>query len=483
MKSTFSILFYLKRNGQKTNGNVPIMGRITVNGMAVQFAAKVEIRPEYWNVKAGKAIGRFIEAQEVNNVLDNIKVSMTKIYRDLQERESNVTAERIKNIFFGIEVKNQMLLELFNQHNDDIHKLVGVSKSTLCYKRYEITRKRIESFLKQEYQVTDISLKEINHRFITNFDTYLRGIWRCNVNTAGKFIQRFKSIILMARNNGWIQHDPFSNYKIKLQKVDRGYLTQAELDVIMQKEFSIKRLEQVRDIFIFACFTGLAYIDVYNLKKTNIRISFDGNLWIMTKRQKTEVNSNIPLLDVPRQILDKYEGVLPNGKILPVPSNQKINAYLKEIAELCGINKNLTFHLARHTFATTVTLAKGVPIETVSKMLGHTNIKTTQIYARITDSKISHDMAVLAKKLESKKSKTKLDLLFECLSLGEKMALFNLPLPQTLSSDNDREKRMFLIWQSLSDEEKTSLWEKTFCNEINFIVSKDNKNYKYVVNQ
>jgi site-specific recombinase XerD len=400
MKSTFSVLFYLKRNGQKTNGNMPIMGRITVNGQAVQFAAKVEIKPEYWNVKAGKAIGRNTEVQEVNNVLESIKTTMTKIYRDLQEKESNASPERIKNIFFGIEVKNQMLLELFKRNNEDIFKLIGISKSMVCYSKYEITRKRMTSFLKEEYHVSDISLKEINHKFITDFEAYMRGVCGCNANTTSKFIQRFKSIVLIARNNGWLQHDPFANYKIRSPKVDRGYLTQEELETIMQKEFTIKRLEQVRDIFIFACFTGLAYVDVRNLRETNVRISFDGNLWIMTKRQKTDVQSNIPLLDVPRRILEKYKGTLPNGMVLPVPSNQKMNAYLKEIGDLCGIGKNLTFHLARHTFATTTTLAKGVPIETVSKMLGHTNIKTTQIYARITDNKISHDMAVLAGKLK-----------------------------------------------------------------------------------
>jgi site-specific recombinase XerD len=471
----------LKRNGQKSNGNMPIMGRITVNGMAVQFAAKVEIKPEYWNVTAGKAIGRSIEVQEVNNILESIKATMTKIYRDLQEKESNVTPERIKNIFFGIEVKSQMVLELFKQHNDDIYKLIGVSRSTVCYNKYELTQKRLESFLKEEYHVSDISLKEINHKFITDFEAYLRGVCGYNANTTAKFIQRFKSIIIMARNNGWLHHDPFANYKIKSPKVDRGYLTQEELEAIMQKEFPIKRLEQVRDIFIFACFTGLAYIDVRNLRETNIRVSFDGNLWVMTKRQKTDVQSNIPLLDVPKQILEKYKGTLSNGAVLPVPSNQKMNAYLKEIGELCGIGKNLTFHLARHTFATTTTLAKGVPIETVSKMLGHTNIKTTQIYARITDNKISHDMTVLAKKLESKKSKSKLDQLFECLSLSEKMTLFNLP--RTLSSDSDREKRMSIIWQSLSDEEKASLWEKTFENETSFFFNEENIDYKYAVTQ
>ena len=401
MKSTFSVLFYLKRNGQKANGNMPIMGRITVNGQAVQFAAKVEIKPEYWSVQARKAVGRNrIEVQEANSILESIKTTMTKIYRDLQEKESSVTPERIKNIFFGIESKNQMLLELFKQHNEGIHKLIGISKSIVCYNKYDITYRRLTSFLKEEYHISDISLKEINHKFISDFEAYMRSICRYNANTTSKFLQRFKSIILIAKNNGWLYHDPFANYKIKLVKVDRGYLTQEELEVIMQKDFSIKRLEQVRDIFIFSCFTGLAYIDAKNLRETNIRVSFDGNLWIMTKRQKTDTQSNIPLLDVARQIIEKYTGTLPNGIVLPVLSNQRMNSYLKEIGDLCGIRKNLTFHLARHTFATTVTLSKGVSIESVSKMLGHTNIKTTQIYARITDNKISNEMNTLAGKLK-----------------------------------------------------------------------------------
>jgi len=405
MKSTFSILYYLKRNGQKANGNMPIMGRITVNGIAAQFAAKVEIKPDYWNVKAGKAIGRSVEVHEVNNVLDSIKGTMTKIYRNLQERESNVTPERIKNIFFGTEVKGQMLLELFKKHNEDIHKLLGISKSIVCYEKYELTRKRLTDFLREEYRVSDISLKEINYEFITDFEAYLRGVCRCGANTTAKFLQRFKSIVLIARNNGWIYHDPFANYKIRFQKADRGYLTQEELEAILKKEFSVKRLEQVRDIFIFSCFCGLAYVDVKNLKESNIRTSFDGNLWIMGKREKTGVSFNIPLLEVPKMIVEKYKGTLPNSHVLPVLSNQKMNAYLKEIADVCGVDKNLTFHLARHTFATTTTLAKGVPIETVSKMLGHTNIQTTQIYARVINAKISHDMAILAEKLRGMETK------------------------------------------------------------------------------
>lgn len=206
--------------------------------------------------------------------------------------------------------------------------------------------------------------------------------------------------MLLLRINVWIQSDPFTNFKIRFKKVDRGYLNQDELTTIMQKKFSIKRLEQVRDIFIFSCFTGLAYVDVRNLNEKDIQKSFDGKLWIMKKRKKTDVQSNILLLETPKRILDKYKGMQRVNQLLPIISNQRLNSYLKEIADLCGIEKHLTFHLARHTFATTVTLAKGVPMETVSKMLGHTSIRTTQIYARITDSKIGNEMQELSLKLE-----------------------------------------------------------------------------------
>jgi len=251
----------------------------------------------------------------------------------LQEKESNTSPERIKNIFFGIEIKNQMLLDLFRRHNEDIHKLIGVSKSMVSYNKYDITYRRLTSFLKEEYHVSDISLKEINHKFITDFEAYMRGVCGCNANTTAKFIQRLKSIVLIARNNGWLHHDPFANYKIKSPKVDRGYLTQEELEAIMQKEFPIKRLEQVRDVFIFACFTGLAYIDVKNLRETNVRISFDGNLWIMTKRQKTDVQSNIPLLDVPRQIIEKYKYKLEKTTIEFIAINRKIMELTKEFED------------------------------------------------------------------------------------------------------------------------------------------------------
>ena len=404
MKTTFNVLFFLKRDKQKQNGTVPLMCRITIDGIETRFTMKTDIDPGHWDVKLGKMSGRSAKALEINALIDNTKSVLNRIYHQELERMQSVTAEKVKNIFLGINTKQHTLLELFKKHNADVKSLIGISKSKATYQKYEVTLKHTTSFLRKRYNLSDIHFAEINHMFISDFETFLMVDCQCQSNTTAKFMQFFKRIILIARNNGWMLHDPFVNYKNRINKVDRGYLTKEELELIFKKKIEIPRLEHVRDIFVFSCFTGLAYIDVYNLKESNIRTSFDGNLWIMTKRQKTDVNSNIPLLEVPKMILAKNKGKLPEGKILPIPSNQKMNAYLKEIGDLCEIQKNLTFHLARHTFATTITLSQGVPIETVSKMLGHTNIKTTQIYARITDNKIGHDMGVLSGKLKELES-------------------------------------------------------------------------------
>jgi site-specific recombinase XerD len=400
MKSTFKVLFYLKRNAIRKDGSMPIVTRVTVDGIIAQFNTKLEIQPNNWSVKMSKVIGQSSESKQYNAQLNEIKASLHAIYHELQRKDNYVTAEKVKNEFLGISENHETLLSLFQKHNNDVQKLIGVSKSAATYQKYEVTRKHLQKFIQFKYQITDISLKEIKHVFLCDFEIYLLTEAGCGVNTTAKFLQLLKRIIIIARNNGLISIDPYANYKIHIAKVDRGYLTQENVEKILKKKFVIKRLELVRDIFIFSCFTGLAYIDVKNLTEKNVRTSFDGNLWIMTKRQKTKVESNILLLDVPKMILDKYKGKSPNNQLLPILSNQKMNAYLKEVGDLCEIDKELTFHLARHTFATTITLAKGVPIETVSKMLGHTNIRTTQIYARITDSKISNDMQVLAGKLQ-----------------------------------------------------------------------------------
>lgn len=396
MKSTFRVLFYLKKGSEKKNGEVMIMARITIDGKICQFSTKQSILPNNWSVASGKAKGK--DAGKINALLDDIRSALNTIYHEMQRRDNYVTAEKVKNEFLGHTENHETILSLFQKHNDNMKQLVGISRTIATYRKYEVTRRHLADFIHDKYNLSDIPIREITPMFITDFELYLRTACKCGYNTAAKFLLFLKSIIIVARNNGILTKDPFANYKIQMKKVDRGYLTEDEIKIILKKKMVSERLEHVRDLFIFSCFTGLAYSDVANLREENIRKSFDGKLWIMTKRQKTNTDVNVPLLDIPKMILKKYKGKLPNGKILPVISNQKLNAYLKEIADICGIKKNLTFHLARHTFATTTTLAKGVPIETVSKMLGHTNIETTQIYARITNSKIGNDMQGLDKK-------------------------------------------------------------------------------------
>ena len=262
----------------------------------------------------------------MNETLEDIRASLKNHYRDIEVHESFVTVEKIRNAFLGITAKQRTLLELFKKHNEDARKLVGISKTPATLAKYDRCYRRLEEFMKVKYNISDISLKEIGHMFITDFENYLRTESKCNENTTAKFMQTFKMIVIIAK----------------------GYLTDAELQKIMKKKFPTKRLEQVRDVFLFSCYTGLSYVDVKELKASDIRISFDGKPWIMTHRHKTDTPVNVPLLKIPQAILQKYESQLPKGQLLPVLSNQKLNSYLKEIADLCGIKKNITFHLARH---------------------------------------------------------------------------------------------------------------------------------------
>ncbi|MFI3290071.1 MAG: site-specific integrase [Rikenellaceae bacterium] len=396
MSSTFKVLFYLRKNYLNKEGKASIMVRITIGGEMVQFSSKENIEPHLWDTTSTRVIGRNGTAGKINAALDDIRSSIINHYHTISTREHTVTPEKVRNLFLGVTPKGETLLQIFNKYIDDCERLVGLSISKSTLQKYKVTRTRVTEFINKQYKISDIGIKEINHMFITDFECFLRVEAACNANTTAKFLQFFKRIILIARNNGWLHHDPFANYKIRLKKVDRGYLTKEEIAIIAQKELVSERLDQVRDVFLFSCFCGLAYIDLKNLRSENISTSFDGKVWIMTKRQKCDTPVNVPLMAIPKMILEKYKGKLSDGKILPIISNQKTNSYLKEIAGVCGIQKNLTFHLARHTFATTTTLSRGIPIETVSKMLGHTNIKTTQIYARITNDKISKDMEGLS---------------------------------------------------------------------------------------
>jgi len=398
IKSTFSVSYFLKRNAKKANGNVPIISRITINGNMAQFSTKLEISPNLWSVPIGKVIGRSSGAQQINNILDGIRAKIQSHYHSLLASGRSVTAEILKNAFLGIDDSYETILTIFDKHNADLEKLVGVDKSFSTYKKYLLARQRVAEFIRFRYKMADMQLRNMDLMFVKDYEVFLKTECHLSHNVAAKMIQFLKKMVTFAHNTGIIQHQPFTGYVISVKKVDKGYLTEQELKSIIGKQFSNRRLEHVKDIFLFACYTGLSYIDIANLQKSNILQSFDGNLWLIGKRGKTGINYNVPLFNIPLMIIEKYKGKLSAGKILPVISNQKLNSYLKEIADLCGITTNLTFHIARHTFATTVTLGNGVSIEAVSGMLGHSDIKTTQIYARITNEKIRKDTQCLGAK-------------------------------------------------------------------------------------
>jgi site-specific recombinase XerD len=399
MRSTFKVLFYLKRDKQKKNGKVPLFCRITVDGKETRFGMKKDVHPGCWDVKTGRATGRTGEATEINALIDSAKSAIYKVYRDLQERDNSVTAEKVRNVFLGINGGCKNLLEAFDEHNREKKLLVGVNITVSLYDKYRITRDHLSEFLRSRYSLSEISLKEIDRKFIKDFEIFLLTGRKCSENTAVSYLKLFKHLVCEALKFGWIHANPFMDYPLKLKPVDRGYLTQEEVEILMKQTFSSERLEQVRDLFVFCCFCGLSYIDVKNFTAESIGISFDGKPWIKGRRGKTDIPYMIPLLEIPKAILEKYRGRQRDGRLLPLPSNSHTNVCLKEIGALCGIKKKLTFHLARHTFAT-LTLSKGVSIESVSRMLGHTDIKTTQIYARITSDKIGSDMAVFAEKIK-----------------------------------------------------------------------------------
>lgn len=395
MLNQFSVLFYPKRRDIDKQGKIPLYVRITVSGKRSESYIQRRIEPANWNSDAGKAFGATTNMRELNRYMDGIRSSIYKIHSRFIEKDIFFTAKDIRDVYTGRDEKLKMVVEIFQEHNDDLSRLVGKEYSAGTLQRYKTCKAHIENYLKKEYKKSDIPLQDIDHKFITGFEYYLKSQKKCVHNTAIKYIINFKKIIRIAFANDWISKDPFAHWKASWKRIEREFLTQRELNTLEKKTFTIQRLEQVKDIFLFCCYTGLAYADVEKLKADDILLGMDGRRWIKTKRKKTNTRSSIPLLPAAESILEKYEAhplVLDSLNMLPVLSNQKSNAYLKEIALLCGITKNLTTHLARHTFATTVTLSNGVPIESVSKMLGHTSIKTTQHYAKVLDKKIGEDM-------------------------------------------------------------------------------------------
>lgn len=401
MRSTFRILFYLKRNAPKSNGLVPVMCRITVNGKISQFSCKLDVDEKHWDVKTGRMTGRSVVALEANRMLDKIRVGINKAYQDICDKDNYVTAEKVRNAFLGMGMNHETLLAVFRQHNEDYAKQVGKIKSQRSYWKYCTVYNHLSEFVRQRYKVSDIALKELAPAFITDFELFLRTEKNHCTNTIWSYMMPFKRIIYMSINNGWLQRDPFYAYSITKEETKRGFLSKEEIKMLIEGSFKKKSYELIRDLFIFCCFTGLSWTDMANLTKENLQTSFDGHLWIKTNRQKTGTETNLRLLEVPLRIIKKYEGCSEDGKLLPVPCYPNCKNGIKVIAKKCGIEKNVTWHMSRHSFATTVCLSNDMPIETLSKMLGHRSIRTTQIYAKITAEKVSNDMEKLSQALSS----------------------------------------------------------------------------------
>lgn len=401
MKTKVSILFYAKKAKAAANGLVPIYSRITINGKRIELSTNRFVEISKWSTEAGKMKGTSEEARSINNHLDLLKSQIRDAEMELIHKKIIVTTETIKSKLLGVDERARMLVPIFQDHNNKIKELVGKEYAPGTLERYTTSLKHTIEFMQWKYNISDIDITKIDHAFITDYEFWLRRVRNCANNTAVKYLKNFNKIIKLCLANDWLDKNPFANYKSKVKEVERVYLTEAEIQSIIEKEFKTERLSLVRDIFLFSCFTGLAYIDVKNLTKSHISYGIDGEKWIFTHRQKTESASKIPILPVTQMIIDKYQNhpqCINEDKLLPILSNQKMNAYLKEIAGVCEIEKELTFHIARHTFATTVTLTNGVPIESVSKMLGHKNLRTTQHYAKVLDRKVSDDMKILKEK-------------------------------------------------------------------------------------
>jgi site-specific recombinase XerD len=373
-------------------------------------SVKQKILVEDWNELLGKAKVKNDEHKALNNYLEQVRSSFAECYRQMSINKKQITIDSFKRAYLGKDEDEFTLCKLVSYHNTDMKDTV--SWGTL--KNYFTTQKYLERYLKSRLHLADIGLKEINYKFVTGFEYFLKSFKPLDHhkplgnNGVMKHMERFRKMINVALKNEWMEKDPFKAYKPKFTKYERGFLTEEELQTIEQKEFNIERLQFVKDLFIFSCYTGLTYTDTISLTPANLIRGIDGDYWLITSRQKTGTSVKIPLLPQALELIEKYRTnpkPLADGTLFPRISNQRLNGYLKEMADLCSINKNLTFHLARHTFATTVTLSNGVPIESVSKMLGHTKITTTQVYAKVIERKLSDDMQLLKEKILGRSNK------------------------------------------------------------------------------
>ena len=389
-RKRFSVLFFIKRSKLLKNGEAPVRVRVTYDRLYVELQLKRSVKVPLWSQKKEKSTGKDRNSVELNHYIDALRVKFYQIYQDLELEGKIISARAIENRYQGKDETFKTLYNVFKDYAD------------ITVRRYDNCLKYLMELVKRDYKVDDILLREVNGELVRKFDLYLKTEKHCAQNTVIRYMKCFKKVINLAIANEWLAKNPFAGIKFHEVEVNKQFLSQTEINKIWQKEFKIERLELVRDVFIFCVYTGLAFIDVYNLRPEHISEDSNGNLWIVKAREKTNNLCNIPLLNIPKQILEKYKDnpyCLDKGVMLPVPCNQKMNSYLKEIADLCGIRKNLTTHTARHCFASVIALANNVSLPNVSKMLGHSSTRMTQHYAKVLDQSILKDMKEVDMKL------------------------------------------------------------------------------------
>lgn len=404
MKEELKVLFYLKKQQAKANGLCPVMGRISIGRTMAQFAAKLEADATKWDAKAGRMTGKSNHALDVNRKIDKINLTINARYKEILTNKGKATAEEVKNAFQGIASVQETLLKLFAEHNETYRKRVGIDREETTYKKYCNAYRHLSDFIQKKYRVRDMSFKQLTFAFIEAFDFYLRVELKMKPNTVLRSIVPFRKMVRIAQNKGYIPRDPFTEYKPERGKSVHRTLTSEELQAIMNASFPSYFRNLTRDMFVFAAFTGMAYADIKQLACKDLVTTDDGNLWIVKARKKTGTVSRIRLLDIPVRIIEKYKDERIGDKVFPMPEYTTIDVNLKRIAEICGINRSVSFHQARHSFASQVCLSQGVPIETVSRMLGHKDIHTTQIYATVSTQKISSDMQTLSQRIAGKYS-------------------------------------------------------------------------------
>ena len=425
-KTEMKVLLYIKRSGQDSDGMSPLMGRITVKGKQnsiAQFSCKFKVNAKLWNATAQRCTGKSKTALMANREIERTLLLLRQRFNELKDIRNIVSAKDVKNVFQGMAESQDTIMKLFEEHNGEYSLRVGVNRAVNTYYQYTNTFRHLSMFLKEKYRLSDMPIKQIDGNFIEDFDMYMRTVRHFKPRTILGHINRLKSVMMLAVFRGIIPFSPFKGYAPQRAEFRQMYLTEQELDKFANTTYDTPNRNFTRDMFLFSCWTGICYCDMRALTGKNLVKAEDGSLWIHTERQKTGTPECVRLMEIPLAILKKYRGMDASGKLLPMLTKESMNRHLKKMAVMCGINRPISFHQARHTFGSIICLSQGIPIETVSKIMGHKHIKTTQRYAKVTQDKIDRDV----------------DRLNE--TIVGKFSLFGIDTaPSTIRKDNTRRK-------------------------------------------